>query len=76
MKLETFILNKDIISTFESLDDIEAGKLIKHILRYVNNLNPDAPDKLTSILFEPIKSKFDKDLEKKTQYIEKQKYNG
>lgn len=54
----------DLIHVFESLKDGEAGKLIKHFLRYVNDLNPEPPDKLTKICFEPIKQQLKRDLVK------------
>lgn len=56
------VLYVDIIHTFEALSDDEAGRLIKHYLRYVNDLHPVAPDKLTQIAFEPIKQQLKRDL--------------
>ena len=61
---KSIILYVDVISTFEALADDEAGRLIKHFLRYVNDLNPTAPDKLTQIAFEPIKQQLKRDLAK------------
>jgi hypothetical protein len=60
------IVYTDWISTFELLSDEEAGKLIKHFFRYVNDLNPEPPDRMIEILFEPIKTTLKRDLEKKT----------
>jgi hypothetical protein len=54
----------DWIHVFESLEDDEAGKLVKHFLRYVNDQNPEPPDKLTKIAFEPIKQQLKRDLVK------------
>lgn len=59
---KSFILYTDLLHTFEGLDDQEAGKLIKHLLRYVNDMNPEAPDKLIKIAFEPIKQMLKRDL--------------
>jgi len=59
---KSVILYCDVIHTFEVLEDDEAGRLIKHYLRYVNDLNPVAPDKLTQIAFEPIKQQLKRDL--------------
>jgi hypothetical protein len=59
---KSVVLYVDLIHTFEALEDAEAGKLIKHYLRYVNDLNPTAPDKLTQIAFEPIKQQLKRDL--------------
>jgi len=61
---KSFVLYCDIIHTFKALDDLEAGRLIKHILEYVNDLNPESPDKLTTIAFEPIKQQLKRDLVK------------
>lgn len=59
---KSFILYTDLIHTIESLEDIEAGKLFKHLLRYVNDLNPDAPDRIIQLVFEPIKQQLKRDL--------------
>ena len=61
---KSVLLYVDIIHTVEALTDEEAGILFKHYLRYVNDLNPTAPDKLTQIVFEPIKQTLKRDLEK------------
>lgn len=61
---KSFVLYADYIATFEELTDDEAGKLIKHILRYVNDQNPEAPDKITKVVFEPIKQQLKRDLTK------------
>jgi hypothetical protein len=58
------IVYADWISTFELLSDEEAGKLIKHFFRYVNDLDPAPPERLIEILFEPIKATLKRDLEK------------
>jgi len=59
-----FILYCDIIHTVEKLTDEQAGKLLKHILRYVNDQDPTAEDVLTEIAFEPIKQSLKRDLVK------------
>ncbi len=59
---KSVIVYVDWIHIFEGLEDDEAGKLIKHLLRYVNDLNPEPPDKLTKIAFEPIKQQLKRDL--------------
>ena len=58
---KSFILYCDIIHTIEKLSDEQAGKLLKHILRYVNDLNPKS-DSFTEIIFEPIKQHLKRDL--------------
>ncbi len=52
-----FLLYSDIIHTIEKLTDEQAGVLFKHILKYVNDLNPTCEDLITEIVFEPIKQK-------------------
>ena len=57
-----FILYSDIIHTIEKLTDEQAGVLFKHILRYVNDENPECKDLITEIAFEPIKQSLKRDL--------------
>lgn len=52
------------MAIFEELEDNEAGKLIKHFFRYVNDLNPEPPDRITKLVFEPIKQQLKRDLQK------------
>lgn len=70
------IVYTDWKSTFEKLSDEEAGRLIKHFFSYVNDENPNAPDRLTELLFEPIKQTLKRDLKKWETFIDKQKENG
>lgn len=58
------IIYADWIHTFMQLTDQEAGVLIKHFFMYVNDMNPEPPDKLTKIAFEPIKQQLKRDLAK------------
>lgn len=60
---------------FEKLSDEEAGKLIKHFWLYVTDKNPIAPDRLTELLFEPIKTTLKSDLAKYESIREKNKEN-
>ena len=59
----SIVLYTDLLATFDKLTDEEAGRLIKHLLRYVNDLNPES-DRMTEILFEPIKQQLKRDLQK------------
>lgn len=61
---KSVLLYCDIIHTVEPLTDEEAGRLFKHYLRYINDQNPCAEDRLTSLLFEPIKQNLKRDLRK------------
>ena len=73
---KSFVFYTEWIEIFNTLSDDEAGKLIKHVLKYVNDLNPEAEDRLTEIAFIPIKQALKRDLKKYENYIEKQKANG
>lgn len=73
---KSVLLYCDIIHTVEELEDAEAGRLFKHYLRYINDQNPEPPDKLTKIVFEPIKQTLKRDLRKYESFIEKQSLNG
>ena len=71
-----FLLYCDIIHTIEKLNDEQAGKLFKHILRYVNDQNPVTDDILTEVVFEPIKQTLKRDLEKYEGIRAKNKENA
>ena len=71
-----FILYNDIIHTVEELSDEQAGKLFKHILRYVNDKNPITEDVLIKIAFEPIKQSLKRDLVKYENIRTKNKENA
>lgn len=45
---KSFLMYCDWKETFESLTDEEAGKLIKHFYRYVNDENPVSDNRLIS----------------------------
>jgi len=73
---KSFILYADQIHTAEELTDEEAGRLYKHLLRYVNDMNPEPPDRITKIAFEPIKQQLKRDLEKYETIKEKRTLAG
>lgn len=58
------LIYADWIHTVEKLSEEEAGRIFKHLLRYVNDQNPEAPDRLTEITFEPWKQTMKRDLKK------------
>lgn len=58
------LVYRDWISIFDKLKDVEAGKLIKHFFRYINDLDPKSPDRLTELMFEPLKQTLKRDLKK------------
>lgn len=69
------VVYADWINNFESLNDEEAGRLIKHFFRYVNDLNPES-DRLTELMFVPIKATLKRDLEKYQETCAKNAENG
>lgn len=69
------VVYRDWINTFEELTDEEAGKLIKHFFRYINDLNPEPPDRVTKLLFEPIKQTLKRDLANYLETCKKNKDN-
>ena len=73
---KSFILYCDIIHTIEKLDDVDAGKLFKHVLRYVNDMNPETDHLITQIAFEPIKQQLKRDLVKYVNLCERNKINS
>jgi len=66
----------DWIDHFEGLTDEEAGLLIKHFFRYVNDLNPIAPNRIIDIAFNPIKASLKRDLDKWEKTILERSING
>ena len=71
-----FLLYCDIIHTIEKLTDEQAGKLFKHVLRYVNDQEPVAEDMLIEIAFEPIKQTLKRDLQKYEGIRQRNKENA
>jgi hypothetical protein len=61
---KSFLLYCDLIHTVEQLTDEQAGHLFKHILRYVNDEEPQTDNVITRIAFEPIKQSLKRDLQK------------
>jgi len=62
--------------TMSKLTDEEAGKLMKMLFSYVNDLSPEPPDRLTELLFEPIKTTLKRDLKKWESKSKTNSYNG
>jgi len=69
------IVYADWKDQFNSLTDEEAGRLIKHFFSYVNDENPTS-DRLTELLFIPIKTTLKRDLKSWEDYVNKQRENG
>jgi len=61
---KSFVLYSDQKELIEALSDEQAGKLIKHIYKYVNDENPKLEDPILNIAFVPIKQQLKRDLQK------------
>lgn len=72
---DSFVLYTKYIDTFKELTDEQAGKLIKVILEYVNDMNPE-PEGLIKIAFIPIKQQLKEDLVKWKEEKEKRSEAG
>lgn len=72
----SFLLYCDIIHTVEKLDDVQAGKLFKHLLKYVNDQDPSPENALVEIAFEPIKQSLKRDLIKYESIRERNSENA
>lgn len=73
---KSVLLYCDIIHTVEALSDEEAGKLFKHTLQYVNDMNPVTTDRIVQLAFEPIKQSLKRDLKKWESTKESKRESG
>ena len=73
---KSFLLYCDLIHTVEQLTDEQAGDLFKHILRYVNDQQPQTENVITRIAFEPIKQSLKRDLQKYEDIRKRNKDNA
>lgn len=73
---KSFLLYCDVIHTVNKLTNEQAGKLFKHVLAYVNDVNPVCDDLIIEIAFEPIKQFLKRDLKKYEDIKEKRSKAG
>ena len=73
---KSFLLYCDLLHTVKKLNDEQAGKLFKHVLEYVNDLNPETEDILLQVCFEPIRQSLKRDLQKYEKIREKKREAG
>ncbi len=71
-----FVLYADLIHTIDKMPNDKAGELFKHILKYVNDLNPETEDLIIQLTFEPIKQQLKRDLEKYNKSKEDKSLQG
>lgn len=74
----TFVFYAEWKQDFEFLTDAEAGKLIKHLLQYVNDENPEFEneDRLLQFAAQKIKNVLKKDLKKYQEVCKKRSEAG
>jgi hypothetical protein len=70
---KAILIYAEWIDLFIELSDDEAGRLIKHFFKYVNDLNPEAPDRITQLSFITIKHQLKRDLQKWEEKIKPQR---
>lgn len=58
----SFVLYTSYVHSVDLLTNEQAGKLLKHILNYVNDFDPVEEDPIVRIAFEPIKQQLKRDL--------------
>lgn len=73
---KSFLMYADWETIFDQLEDAEAGVLIKHILKYVNDRNPSLSDRVLNIAFQPIKLQLKRDLKKWENEYDKKSDGG
>ncbi len=73
---KSFILYLDQKELFEKLPDESAGKLIKHIFKYVNCEQPETDDLLIDVAFSSVKQALKRDLKKWEAQTEQRRQAG
>lgn len=73
---KSFTAYCDWIDTFEALDDEQAGKLVKHLFRYVNDQDPEPENPLIKAVFAGLKSTLKRDLRKWIEKAAKNRENA
>lgn len=73
---KSFILYSDLIHSVDLLTNEQSGKLFKHILEYVNDMNPETDELVIKLAFEPIKQSLKRDLKKFQDRAERSRLNG
>ena len=61
---KSFVLYADLLKSVDHLTEEELGKLFRHILEYVNDLNPVLEDRLLLTAWKPIERSLKEDLKK------------
>ena len=72
----SFVLYTEYIEIFEELSDEDAGQLVKHLFRYVNDKDPKTENPFAKLAFIPIKQQLKRDLKKYESICERNSKNG
>ena len=73
---KSFVLYADLLTSVDHLTDEELGKLFRHTLQYVNDLNPVMEDRLLLTAWKPIQQSLKRDLKKYEERAERSRENG
>ena len=73
---KSFVLYADLIHTVKKMNREDAGELLLHILKYVNDESPETDNLIVDLTFEPIKQQFKRDLKKWENTIEVKSKGG
>lgn len=61
---KSFLIYCELIHTVKKMSNEDAWLLLKHMLDYTNDKNPEPPNTVVDLVFEPIKQQLKRDLEK------------
>lgn len=73
---KSFVMYADYKEQFDALSDVDAGQLIKHIFKYVNDENPTSDNEKVTLMFISIKQQLKRDLSKWDVTKEQKKISG
>lgn len=73
---KSFVMYADFQELFNELSDNDAGQLIKHIFKYVNDENPVTQNPIVKISFIQIKLQLKRDLDKWETQLEQRRQAG
>lgn len=73
---KSFVLYADLIHTVKHLSKEDAGELFMHILRYVNDENPESETPIVKVSFEPVKQQLKRDLIKWEKQLSQRRQAG
>lgn len=73
---KTFVLHSKLWHTAKVMNDEDAGALFKHILQYVNDLDPETDNPFVALAFAGVEAQLKEDLEKWRERCEVNSENG